>query len=730
MRARAIAPDGQQGFSQVLVIRTVTGDPINPAVPAQLASLAAADALIANAAPHNFGSGQQVAPSSTPTAPSPRVEPNDSAAQANIVTVSSNFTTTIIGSINPVGDLDYFKFTLATKSGVFFDVNSRETGLSTTLDSALTLYDSSGTNVIATNDNGYDFNTGYPLQAAYASSTSADASLYEDLNPGTYYIEVSGVGNTSGAYNLLVTPDTNYSATPPQLSSLPSAPATVYLDFTGYSDPGGSDWNNASGNPGGGSPFTIPAYRFAGNTGMLTPGEQLAMQNIWQVVSEDYSPFDINVTTVDPGTSAFVAGQAMRVVFGGDQTDLPNDNLGNGTIGVGLEDSFATGPSNDLVCFVFADDPFFQTSDSSGTIEYVPLYLGNVAAHEAGHTFGLHHYDVLPNNLPIMEWQGPDTRATWWLGMTRDESSTGGLAPFLQDDMAVISNATNGFGYRPDSYGSSIATATVLTPTGTTYSASGVIDQPTTSQDYFRFSTASAGTVTISVDVNLYNNDLNSQVTLYDANGNQLANDNNPATYTSVISQSLPAGTYYAEVSSKGGNGEAGQYNLNIATPGVPAVPPPPPPPPGGGGGGGGGGVTSPPPSQIIVSTGNIYAPSDTSNTATDFGSLASPTIFSYQNLQLGVTSTGLPDYQWFKWEPSVAGTFYSTLTTTLGGPLEIHLFEVTNGVLTQMSSTTSGTLSVALSQGQPIYVEIKGQNTGVGVTSQGTYNLDIALEP
>ena len=86
------------------------------------------------------------------------------------MTLSSNDTTTIIGSISSATDVDYFQFTLTTKSGVFFDVNSIETGLSTTLDSGLVLYDSSGTNVLDSDDNGYDFNTGWPLQASQVSA--------------------------------------------------------------------------------------------------------------------------------------------------------------------------------------------------------------------------------------------------------------------------------------------------------------------------------------------------------------------------------------------------------------------------------------------------------------------------------------------------------------------------------------------------------------------------------
>jgi hypothetical protein len=155
----------------------------------------------------------------------------------------------------------------------------------------------------------------------------------------------------------------------------------------------------------------------------------------------------------------------------------------------------------------------------------------------------------------------------------------------------------------------------------------------------------------------------------------------------------------------------------------VPPPPPPPPPPPSGGSG-----STSPPPSQTIVSTSDIYAPNQTSDKAFDFGSLPTVTIFSYDNLNITDQTNG--QFEWYKWEASAPGTFYATETTTSGGPLEMHLFELPNGVLTELSSNTGGTLSTALSQGQAVYIEVKGENTAPGVKSTGTYNLDVALEP
>ena len=285
VRACAVDPSGVQGVSQAFVIRRIDSDPINPAVPAQLAAQVQADAavraidqqnagtvsaLAADSVPSSTASGvqrdipQNGSGSVSPTLPGSNVPvsnptllgnntftqstPNFSVATANTVPLVSNQTLTIIGNVSAASQSDYYTFTLTTPSGVFFELNSRDIGLSTTFDGALTLYGSNGTTIIDTNDNGYNFDTGWPLQASYASSSTADSDMYEDLQPGTYYIAVMGMNNTTGPYQLNITPDTNYSNTPPQLSSLPSRPRRC-IDFLGYSSSGGDDWNDTSAPP-------------------------------------------------------------------------------------------------------------------------------------------------------------------------------------------------------------------------------------------------------------------------------------------------------------------------------------------------------------------------------------------------------------------------------------------------------------------------------------------------
>src|SRR5215218_10419646 len=67
------------------------------------------------------------------------VEPNDIAADANVLSVSS--TQLIVNGSMSGTDVDFFKFTIGQRSGVFIDVDSQETDPTSTLDSVLELYD-------------------------------------------------------------------------------------------------------------------------------------------------------------------------------------------------------------------------------------------------------------------------------------------------------------------------------------------------------------------------------------------------------------------------------------------------------------------------------------------------------------------------------------------------------------------------------------------------------------
>ena len=139
------------------------------------------------------------------------------------------------GSVGSGTDADYFAFTLSAASGVFFDLDSRDVGLSTTLDTLLALYDSTGAAIPgASNDDGYDFEGFAVPNASSGSATSRDSSLYVDLAAGTYAIRVTSPSNTTGNYNLRPLAASTYSASPPVFHSNAAAAATLYMDFDGH----------------------------------------------------------------------------------------------------------------------------------------------------------------------------------------------------------------------------------------------------------------------------------------------------------------------------------------------------------------------------------------------------------------------------------------------------------------------------------------------------------------
>jgi hypothetical protein len=169
------------------------------------------------------------------------------------------------------------------------------------------------------------------------------------------------------------------------------------------------------------------------------------------VTAEDFAPFNINVTTVEPSvlaagvpTSA-ANGKALRLAIGGTGSAAGIANL----------NSFTNTSEN--LAWVYAQG---QTD----AISY-----GHVASHEAGHSFGLRHQasEGGPQWRALMYYAVGDVPTTWTTGI--DDLGA------VQDDMAMITSSLNGITYGADDHAGSVAGATPLSGTGTSFSAPGVI---------------------------------------------------------------------------------------------------------------------------------------------------------------------------------------------------------------------------------------------------------------
>lgn len=329
----------------------------------------------------------------------------------------------------------------------------------------------------------------------------------------------------------------------PALHSDPGAPAEIYLDFVGAPP---TTWGTFN------VPQT-PAYDTDGDPTTFSSADLANIKQIWARVSEAYSPFNIDVTTVDPGT--YPDGKVQRVVIGGDGLWASG---GEGRIGGNtFVGSFVNGPNTSYV---------FSENLNNGD----PKDVGLASAHEAGHSFGLQHQSVYDaagvktseyndNNgsslsAPIMGTSYNAARGLWWKGT--DSLS----AHDIQNDMAVIASPTNGFGFRPITVGQTIGTATPLTVQGDAVSASGVIEH-TSQTDIYAFTTG-AGTITLNGNVAPVGPMLDLKLVLMDANGNVLATQDT-ASLGESLTMDVPAGSYRLEIASHGTFGDVGQYSVS-----------------------------------------------------------------------------------------------------------------------------------------------------------------------
>ena len=216
------------------------------------------------------------------------------------------------------------------------------------------------------------------------------------------------------------------------LESKPGASKTVYLDFNGHQS-SGNQW---------GHNINFPAWDRNGNTNVFSDAEKEEIIGHWLEVTEDFAPFDINVTTKDPGTAALIKSNGDDTVFGIRVVMTQYTNgFGEGTGGIALLSTFRS--NTDTPCFVF------NKGLGAGPMS---------ASHEAGHTFSLQHdglngagyHPGSSNGTP--SW-GPIMGAPF--GRQLVQWSSGdypGATQSIQKDTAVITNPLNDVKFVDDLY--------------------------------------------------------------------------------------------------------------------------------------------------------------------------------------------------------------------------------------------------------------------------------------
>ncbi|WP_162052675.1 malectin domain-containing carbohydrate-binding protein [Pontibacter pamirensis] len=312
-------------------------------------------------------------------------------------------------------------------------------------------------------------------------------------------------------------------ATVPELQSLPGAAAVVLLDFNGQYV-SGTYWN--SGNPIDAAPAN------------LTSAEML---EVWKMISEDYEPFSVNITTSEAAYLNAPANRRMRVVF------TPTDFFYPGSGGVAYVNSFTWG--NETPCWVF----------NTGA-----KFAGEAGSHEIGHTLGLSHDGRTSPSEAYYYGQGswaPIMGAGYYSSLVQWSKGEYLNANNLEDDLSIITTQ-NGFSYKPDDHANTSAGATVLRTDNTgkvTASANTGIISSGSDVDVFSFQTG-GGSVALTASPNSAYANLDISLTLKNSSNKTLV-VSEPAELSASIKQSLAAGTYYVYIQgAKGASGADSNY--------------------------------------------------------------------------------------------------------------------------------------------------------------------------
>jgi hypothetical protein len=330
----------------------------------------------------------------------------------------------------------------------------------------------------------------------------------------------------------------------PALASNPGAAAKLYLDFNGHFQASWGSFSNA----------TTPVFDQDGDAATFSDAELTTIQQVWARVAEDYAPFNVDVTTIDPGNLANRV--VAHIAIGGNWSDW----YGHAAGGVAYIGGFYNAAPN--VGYVF------EAALGNGNARYV----AEAASHEAGHLFGLLHqarwngstlvepyHSGNANWAPIMGVGYYATRTTWHNGATSASPNA------LQSDMAIIAGASNGFGFRPDDFGNGVHTASSLPLSGSTAVVSGRIGH-NGDQDMFRFWT-SGGNVSFNLYVSQFGANLDSVLQIWNSSHQLIATASPTTSLGASLVRSLAQGTYFVSVRATGGYGNVGRYTLTGTVP-------------------------------------------------------------------------------------------------------------------------------------------------------------------
>ena len=299
-----------------------------------------------------------------------------------------------------------------------------------------------------------------------------------------------------------------------------------------------------------------------GSTYIDVPGYDLSMYGwdgfenqsidyITNFVSEDYAAYNVTVTNSEP-----TSGEYTTIYVGGTSDWFQaNSNI----IGVASYDINNRDASN--YGFAFTEELGTYHNYSGGSVLNFSEYTANLISHEAAHTFGANHINdssyLMNPYLPT----SPRT-SSFGIGTISNSSSIQDTQNLLGKNMGYLGTL--------DDYGDTVPNAETISLSNNTIS--GLIER-ITDTDAFTFTAEASGTFSIDLSTTVYGN-LDSTLTIYDANNNQIAyNDDYYGNDDSLVSFSVTEGQNYTIVVGSSNSETSGTYSLSFTAPeGTPEI--------------------------------------------------------------------------------------------------------------------------------------------------------------